>query len=123
MALVRFLADPTSDLRAAAFMRSRFVRLSDGALTRLGPRLARALVGGLRPTAAPHDDEPTGEDGLDAEDRRVLAKVREALPQWLALVDRITPAELLDRVLTDAAYAFETRGARRAQARENLKKL
>jgi ATP-dependent exoDNAse (exonuclease V) beta subunit len=32
MALIRFLADPVSDLRAAAFLRSRFIRLSDAAL-------------------------------------------------------------------------------------------
>jgi len=41
----------------------------------------------------------------------------------LALVDRITPAELLDVVLGESAYFFEIRGPRRRQARENLKKL
>ena len=46
-ALLRFLARPESDLRAAAFLRSRFVRLSDVALAALAPRLARAL---LRPS-------------------------------------------------------------------------
>src|SRR4029450_13255151 len=39
-ALMRYLANPGSDLRAAALLRSRFVRLSDGALSALGPRLA-----------------------------------------------------------------------------------
>ena len=43
-ALLRYLADPGSDLRAAAFLRSRFVRLSDGALARLGPKLAEVLT-------------------------------------------------------------------------------
>src|SRR5207247_708046 len=42
VALLRFLADPTSDMRAAAFMRSRIVPLVDGAVARLAPRPARA---------------------------------------------------------------------------------
>jgi len=114
VALLRFLADPTSDMRAAAFMRSRIVRLSDGAVARLAPRLARALIDAEPPAVA---------DALDPEDRAVLARVRDALPRWLALVDLVTPAELLDAVLRDTAYAFEIRGPRRLQARENLKKL
>ena len=114
MAVLRFLADPTSNMRAAAFMRSRIVRLSDRAIARLAPALARAL-----------EDSPTeaGHHGLDDEDRRVLDHVCEALPRWLALVDRVTPVEVLETVLREAAYAFETRGPRRVQARENLKKL
>ena len=53
----------------------------------------------------------------------MLARVRDALPRWLAEVDKTTPAELLDAVLRETAYAFEIRGPRRQQARENLKKL
>ena len=53
----------------------------------------------------------------------MLARVRDALPRWLAQVDRVTPAELLDAVLRETAYAFEMRGPRRQQARENLKKM
>ena len=113
MALLRWLADPTSDLRAAAFMRRAFSG-SDEAVTALGPRLAQAL------TAA---ETPAAFDPLDAEDRVVLARVRAALPRWLAQVDLLTPAELLDAVLRETAYAFEMRGPRRRQARENLKKF
>ena len=51
VALVRYLARPVSDLRAAAFLRSRFVRLSDRALAVLAPRLADALVAGTVPAA------------------------------------------------------------------------
>ena len=40
VALIRYLAEPTSHLRAAAFLRSRFIRLSDTALARLSPDLA-----------------------------------------------------------------------------------
>ena len=41
VALIRYLAEPTSHLRAAAFLRSRFVRLSDAALAELAPRISR----------------------------------------------------------------------------------
>ena len=114
IALLRFLAEPTSDMRAAAFMRSRILRLSDRAVASLGPRLAQAL------TAV---EPPQAGETLDVEDRAVLARVRDALPRWLAQVDLVTPADLLDAVLRETAYAFEIRGPRRQQARENLKKL
>jgi hypothetical protein len=42
---------------------------------------------------------------------------------WLSSVDRLTPSALLDAVLDETAYAYELRGPRRRQARENLKKL
>jgi ATP-dependent helicase/nuclease subunit A len=112
LALLRYLADPASPLRAAAFLRSRFVRLSDPGVRLLADDLP-AIVQGL--TAAP--------DGLDEEDRRVLERLCASLGRWLPCVDRMPPGELLDRVIDDAAYAFELRGARAAQARENLKKI
>ena len=66
-ALIRYLAEPVSDLRAAAFLRSRFVRLSDAALARLAPRLAAALT----------DAGASGRArALDDDDRRVLEHVR-----------------------------------------------
>ncbi|HXI30367.1 MAG TPA: 3'-5' exonuclease, partial [Vicinamibacterales bacterium] len=49
--------------------------------------------------------------------------LRRAVPRWLSWVDRLAPSELLDAVLHETAYAFELRGSRRRQARENLKKL
>jgi len=113
MAVLRFLADPTSNLRAAAFMRSRLVRLSDRAVAQLSPDLATALTAPRAARVPPLDDE----------DRTVLERVREALPRWLELVDLVTPGELLELVLRETAYAYELRGARRLQARENLKKL
>jgi ATP-dependent exoDNAse (exonuclease V) beta subunit len=45
------------------------------------------------------------------------------MTEWLELVDRLPPAEVLDRVIADAAYLYELRGARSVQARENLKKM
>jgi len=114
VALLRYLADPLSDLRAAALLRSRLVRLSDPAVARLAPELAKAV---LDADAAP------ALEGLALEDRRVLARLREAVPRWLTWVDRMAPSELLSTILAETAYAYETRGVRRGQARENLKKL
>jgi ATP-dependent helicase/nuclease subunit A len=114
VAVLRYLAEPLSDLRAAALLRSRIVRLSDHAVARLRHGLAAAVAG----------PEPPREMALlDAEDRRVLELLRSIVPAWLADVDHATPAQLLDRVLRDTAYAYERRGPRRVQARENLKKL
>ena len=115
MALIRYLADPGSDLRAAAFLRSRFIRLSDRALSMLAPQLAASLV-------APSLDDAVIER-LDEEDRGVLEVSRRFVPGWLAMVDRIPPAELLDTVLSESAYAYELRGPRQLQAWENLKKM
>jgi ATP-dependent helicase/nuclease subunit A len=142
VALIRYLADPSSSLRAAAFMRSRFVRLSDLALVRLAPGLASALIEGPAGTAGPAATPTSGSPGsrdaatisagpelsgpgrfLDDEDRCVLDQTRRSVKRWLALADRIPPAELLDRILDETGYPFELGGARRRQAWENLKKF
>jgi ATP-dependent helicase/nuclease subunit A len=114
IALLKFLADPLSDLRSAAFLRSGFVRLSDRAVAALAPSLADAVAGAVLPSRA---------GDLDEEDRRVLVLVREAVAGWLPLVDRLSASELLARIQQETAYAYETRGPNRRQARENLKKL
>jgi ATP-dependent exoDNAse (exonuclease V) beta subunit len=113
LALLRFLAAPQSNLRAAAFLRSRFVRLSDPALQMLAPNLADALTG-ARLTAPAQ---------LDPEDRSVLELARDSVRRWLDTADRLPPAELLELALDETAYLFETRGPRARQARENLKKI
>jgi ATP-dependent exoDNAse (exonuclease V) beta subunit len=112
IALLRYLADPSSDLRAAAFLRSRFVRLSDRVLAGLSPGLAGAFL-----------DDAADLTAIDADDRAVLVRVRASVPAWIALADRVPPAELLDRVLVEAAYFWELTGPRADQARENLKKI
>jgi ATP-dependent helicase/nuclease subunit A len=114
LALLWYLADPLSDLRAAAFMRSRFARISDEALRRLAPRLADALV---------LPDAPLVAESLDEVDRVALMQARAATARWRALVDRLPPAELLDRVLHESGYATEMRGPRFQQAHENVKKM
>lgn len=114
VAVLRYLADPQSNLRAAAFLRSRVIRLSDAALAVLAPDLASALLSDALPDSAAR---------LSDEDRRVLQHTREAVGRWLSWVDRLTPAELLSRVLAETAHVFELVGPRYPQARENLKKL
>ncbi|MGE5359441.1 MAG: UvrD-helicase domain-containing protein [Bacteroidales bacterium] len=113
LALVDFLARPHSNLCAAGLLRSRLVRLSDEALRQLAPHLSSALV----------NDACPGLEALASEDREVLALARTTVAGWLPLVDRLTPAEMVDRALADTAYAHETRGPRRVQARENIKKM
>ena len=111
-ALLWYLADPISDLRAAALLRSRFFRLSDEGLRRLAPGLAAALRGSAAPRAE-----------LDTPDAATLAHACDTCARWRGLVDRLPPAELLDLVLAESAYFVEMRGPRLPQARENLKKI
>lgn len=113
-AVIRYLADPSSELRAAALLRSRFMRLSDIALARLAPSIAGALT-------AP--EPPDVLDGLMDDDRRVLEQARRDVPRWIARVDRVPPADLIESILVETAYAYELRGSRREQAWENVKKM
>ena len=112
IAALAFLADSASDLRAAAFLRSRFIRVSDRALSALAPRLATSLAGPVE-----------GDARLDPDDAAVMALARQHVPRWLGLADRVPPAELLDRVIAESAYEFELAGPGEVQARENLKKI
>ena len=52
-----------------------------------------------------------------------LAQVRAWLADWLALVDRFPPADVLDHVLAVSGYGDVLAGPRLEQARENVKKL
>jgi ATP-dependent helicase/nuclease subunit A len=118
LALTGYLADPCSNLRTAAFLRSRLVRISDEGLKHLAPDLAAALTGPL----------PAGAERLAADDRERLDLARTSIPAWIDLADQVPPAELIDRVLGECAYALEIAGVPRddaggAQARENLKKI
>ncbi len=114
LALLTFLARPESELNAAAFLRSRFVRISDEALKLLAPGLAAALVG---------DAAPATLDQLHPSDRRRLLLARASVSRWLRLVDRLPPSELLDTVLAESAYFVEIGGLSYRQSRENVKKI
>ena len=114
LALVAYLADPGSRLRAAAFLRSRIVRLSDEALKRLAPGLEEAVLS---------DELPEAAASLAADDRERLILARGSARSWVRFADQLPPAELVDRVLAESAYELEIAGPGAAQARENLKKV
>jgi ATP-dependent helicase/nuclease subunit A len=113
LALLNYLAAPASDLHAAALLRSRWATVSDIAIRALAPEVARACD----PTA------PAPEMLLAAPDAERLRQLRASLAEWLPLVEQMPPAELLDRVLADGAYAVELVGPSAEQARENVKKF
>ncbi|HEY7696794.1 MAG TPA: 3'-5' exonuclease, partial [Vicinamibacteria bacterium] len=119
-ALVRFLAEPASSLRAAELARSRFVAVSDSALMRMtvasrrrSPEsaLARWLQRGSVDIDLP----------LSEADRIAVERARGLFPRLLPHVDRIPAFELLERVLSETDYARWFVGER--QAWENLKKV
>ena len=88
--------------------------VSDPGLLALAGALSPALVG---------PDLPAGAASLVDDDRSALTLARRGVREWMGLIDRLPPAEVLDRVLSDAAYAFELRGPQAAQAQANLKKM
>tara|TARA_B100001123_G_scaffold419061_1_gene523763 strand:+ start:3993 stop:7268 length:3276 start_codon:yes stop_codon:yes gene_type:complete len=111
LALLSYLSDPRSNLCCAAWLRSRFVRMSDEGLRQLAPHIATMVLSSqLPPKLDPYDD-------------KLLLKIRSNVPRWLSLVDSLPPAELLDHVLSESAYSVELKGPRLQQGRENLKKI
>ena len=110
LALVWYLADPVSDLRAAAVMRSRLFGISDEALRLLCARICRSALRTVTP--------PSAMAQLDQFDMRALVEAREATSRWLGLVDRMPAAELIDldprriglRVTSSAVRGFSRRG-------------
>ena len=115
VAVLRYLADPTSNLRAAAFLRSRLVRLSDEAIMRLAPHLADAIVDPSRRAGDRGRRWRGRSDGV--------AKAREPCGGGCALGRSDDAGGAARPVLAETAYGIEIRGPRRLQARENLKKL
>lgn len=111
-ALLRMLARPESDLCAAEFLRSRFVRLSDAGLAAIAPAFAASL-----------ERRPPDEVTLSDLDRALLTQVRTSLARWRRMADRVAPSELVDRVIAESAFLCEARGRRLSQARENVKKV
>jgi ATP-dependent exoDNAse (exonuclease V) beta subunit len=127
-ALLRYLAQPDSNLRAAELLRSRLVRISDEGLARLAQgggdeAAAPGEAGGPLANALRLPSIDLDAFGLDEIDRGLLEAARASLTVWLRLRDRISPSELVDEILRDSAYTFELRGRRGSQARENLKKV
>jgi hypothetical protein len=110
LALLRYLAAPDSNLRAAAFLRSRFVRLSDPA-----PGARAQPVGriGRRRAADPVM--------LDREDEIVLERARDSVRRWLGVADRCRPQNY-SRWFWMNGVLFETRGPRVRQGGKTSEK-
>ena len=83
-ALIRFLADPSSDLWAAAFLRSGIAGLSDAAVRAMAPNLASVLTS---------INEPVNADLISTEERERFELVRIGISRWLKLVDSKYPAK------------------------------
>ncbi|MFQ5792760.1 MAG: UvrD-helicase domain-containing protein, partial [Acidobacteriota bacterium] len=124
-ALVRFLAEPGSELRAAEFLRSRLVGLSDTGLVELvrtertrrleGP-LSQLLRRGMGESDLPHT--------LSPQDRAAAIQTGALVPRWLRQVDRMPPADLLEQILAEADYAAWFADRKHGlQGWENLKKI
>ncbi len=126
-AILRYLAQPESDLRAAEFLRSRLVRISDVGLARLarpgGPDSSGGSHGPAFAEVLRSPNADLAPFGLDADDQALLTHLRPSVARWLRLADRVSPSTLVDTILRDSAYAFELRGRRLGQARENIKKV
>ena len=103
-ALVRYLARPHSDRRAAELLRSRFLALPGDDFARL--RRARAPA---NPAATPFADLlRSGGDGLPAElDEGCAARLRRAaapVPGWARLSRRLPPSRTIARILEETRY-------------------
>ncbi len=117
MALVQCLAEPDSrPARRGVPALALRAAVGSGALKQLAPHVAEAL-GAAEPPPALADRSAT----RTARCSRLDAPSRSRA--GVALADRLAPAELVDQVLHESAYAYELRGRGHAQARENLKKL
>jgi ATP-dependent exoDNAse (exonuclease V) beta subunit len=114
-ALIRYLAEPGSELRAAELARSRFVGISDAGLVRMATgrtrRIASWLSGGDIPSGLP----------LARDDEQAVDRAHAHVRTWLGWVDRVPPADLLERILSDTDYAASF--VDDDQSWENLKKV
>ena len=116
-ALIRYLAQPGSELRAAELARSRILGISDTALY----RLAQAGGRGSSPIGRWLSGSPVPEEiSLSKKDRALIEWARERVPQWVALSDRMPAAEQIEQILNEVDYAGWFRGEE--QGWENLKK-
>lgn len=114
-ALVRYLAEPASELRAAELARSRFVGISDAGLVRMATGRKRFIAQWLSGLNTRHGLP------LEPEDADAVRRARDRVPKWLEWVDAIPPADLLERILNDTDYAASF--VDDEQSWENLKKV
>ena len=122
-AVIRYLAHPISELRAAEILRSRFIGLSDTGLSVIANHRRRGRTASLvqmlrRPI--PHNQLP---DSLTAADQTIIGQTLPRLAAWRSMTDRIPPSDLLQRIIEETDYAAHFTGRGGIQGWENLKKV
>ena len=90
------IEDPLDPVALAGALRGPFFGLSDEALFRLGGSAPFDLAEGL--------ERLDGLAGLSNLDRRGVAGARRLLAHWRGLKDRVSIAELVDRVLDESGF-------------------
>jgi ATP-dependent helicase/nuclease subunit A len=94
--LLRFISNPKDDFALVAVLRSKMFLIPDSALFFLAREEGRTwwdrLQGELK------------QDGYSEDDEQTLKQTRDLIKKWLALRDRITLADLLDRIVEDLHY-------------------
>ena len=114
-----FDADEIKDVVGAASLSGRpDLGSAGGGVPALAfrPAVRRGLAAlAPRPRAGAHrSPAPAGRvAALDDEDRRVLDTRARTCRGWLAQVDRVPPADSIEQILRETAYAYELRGPRR----------
>ncbi len=123
-ALIRYLANPMSELRAAEFLRSRFIRLSDTALALIArQRQGKALTGPLVQMLTLGRVNLHQQPYLAPADQAILTHILPMIREWLANVDKVPPSDLLTIILEETDYSACFADRRGAQGWENLKKI
>ncbi len=94
--LLRFISNPKDDFALVAVLRSKMFLIPDSTLFFLAREEGRTwwnrLQGELK------------KDGYSDDDKQILIQTRDLIKKWLSLRNRITLAELLDRIVEDLHY-------------------
>ena len=123
-AIIRYLANPISELRAAEILRSRFIGFSDTGLSVIANQHRRRaketpLVQLLK-HVIPQERLPST---LSSQDRDIAINTLPKVRDWLGIADRIPPSDLLQRIIEETDYAACFIGRHGIQGWENLKKV
>ncbi len=123
-ALIRYLANPISELRAAEVLRSRFIGFSDTGLSLIAHQHRRRaketpLLHLLKQAIPPETLPPT----IPSEDHAIITNILPKVTAWLDIADQIPPSDLLQRIVEETDYAACFSGRHGIQGWENLKKV
>lgn len=123
-AIIRYLANPISELCAAEVLRSRFIGFSDTGLSLITKdhrkRVTATPLIQLLKHAIPQEQLPRT---ISPEDQAIITNILPKVPKWLDIADRIPPSDLLQRIIEETDYAACFSGRNGIQGWENLKKV